>query len=78
MSYARFTENDVYVFYSVMNCLTCCGCMLGDKWDYYSTQAMVDHLEDHIAAGHDILPTLIPSLWQDDKINFPNSENDPE
>jgi len=52
--------------------------MLGDKWDYYSTQAMVDHLEDHIAAGHDILPTLIPSLWQDDKVNFPNSENDPE
>ena len=77
VAYSRFVESDVYVFVSVAG-LTCCGCFLGDRWDFYSTQQMVDHLEEHIAAGHNVPPTLIPELWLDDRANFPGSENDPE
>ena len=77
MSYSRFVESDVYVFMASES-LSCCGCILGDQWDFYSTQTMVDHLENHISAGHNVPPTLIPELWLDDKINFPYSENDPE
>jgi hypothetical protein len=51
---------------------------MGDQWDYYSTQTMVDHLEEHIKQGHSVPHTIIPELWFDDKENFPYSENDPE
>lgn len=79
MSYARFSDADVYVFLSEMG-LECCGCWLNpsSSWTYYSTQTMVDHLEEHIKAGHKVPATLIPELWLDDNFNFPYSGNDPE
>lgn len=77
MAYSRFGDADVYV-YMGKDALCCCACFLDKAWDYYSTQTMVDHLEEHIAAGHWVPPTLIPELWLDDKENFPTSENDPE
>lgn len=79
MSYSRFgwDESDVYVFMS-SDSLCCSGCIMGDQWDYYSTQTMVDHLEEHIKQGHSVPHTIIPELWFDDKENFPYSENDPE
>jgi hypothetical protein len=84
MSYARFAEegSDVYVFASTdafkNTVLECCGCRISKDWTYYSTQTMVDHLEEHIKQGDTIPATLIPELWFDDKQNFPYSENDPE
>jgi hypothetical protein len=77
MSYSRFSDSDVYVFMG-SDALCCCGCFLGKQWDFYSTQSMVDHLEEHIKQGHDVPYTLISELWFDDKANFPYSENDPE
>lgn len=79
LSYARFgwDGSDVYV-YMGKDALACCGCFIGEQWNFYSTQTMVDHLEKHIAAGYNVPPTLIPELWLDDKSNFPYSENDPE
>lgn len=74
MSYARFSEGDVYVFTSSEG-IECCGCGLiprrwvndpGDRFMgghfeqlnpddtevYPSNEAMIAHLERHIAAGH--------------------------
>ena len=72
MSYARFSETcDVYVYMDVNGTLACCGCILGKMpWYYDSTQAMVDHLAEHRAAGHDV-PDIEPELWADDEENFP-------
>ena len=67
MSYARFSYADVYVFMSTSGHLECCGCILGDQWAYDSTQAMVDHLAEHRAAGHDVPDGIEQQLRQDDR-----------
>lgn len=71
MSYARFSYANVYVFASTSGFLECCGCWLGDQWDYGSTQEMVDHLAEHRAAGHDVPEGIEAELWADDAENFP-------
>lgn len=70
MSYARFSNADVYVFMSTAGHLECCGCLLGDKWAFDSTQAMVDHLAEHRAVGHDVPHGIEADLWEDDRINW--------
>ena len=70
MSYCRFLEADVYVYMDVNGSLSCCGCILGDDWYFDSTQAMVDHLAEHRAAGHHV-PAIEDALWRDDEENFP-------
>jgi hypothetical protein len=70
MSYARFSYSDVYVFMSTSGHLECCGCRLGDEWAFDSTQAMVDHLAEHRAAGHDVPAGIEDSLWEDDRDNW--------
>ena len=69
MAYSRFSYADVYVFMSVEGHLECCGCILGDQWGFDSTQAMVDHLAEHRAAGHDV-PDIEAELWADDRDNW--------
>lgn len=73
MSYVRFGGgSDVYVYLSVGDFLDCCGCTLqGTSFHAGSTQIMVDHLKEHIAAGHQVPDYVIPSLIEDDEINFP-------
>jgi hypothetical protein len=69
MSYARFSEGDVYVFLNVGGTLECCGCSLGDRWDFDSTDAMLEHLREHAAAGHAIPDRCIPGLEEDREEN---------
>lgn len=75
MSYARFgwDGSDVYIFMSDLG-LECCGCSLhrdGDSFPVFnSTQAMVDHLAEHRAAG-DFVPEYVEDeLWADDEENW--------
>lgn len=70
MSYSRFSHADVYVFMSSAGHLECCGCKLGDQWEFGSTQAMVDHLAEHRAAGHDVPTGIEAELWEDDRENW--------
>jgi hypothetical protein len=70
MSYARFSNADVYVFMSTSGHLECCGCWLGDQWEFHSTQEMVDHLAAHRAAGHDVPEGIEDELWADDRENW--------
>jgi hypothetical protein len=70
MAYSRFSYADVYVYMSVAGHLECCGCSLSDEWAYDSTRAMVDHIAEHRAAGHDVPAGLEDSLWEDDRDNW--------
>ena len=70
MSYSRFSHADVYVFMSTSGHLECCGCRLGDQWAFDSTQAMVDHLAEHRAAGHYVPAGIEDALWEDDQDNW--------
>lgn len=71
MSYARFSYADVYVFMSTSGHLECCGCRLGKRsQEFDSTQAMVDHLAEHRAAGHAVPDEIETELWADDRENW--------
>lgn len=70
MAYSRFSYCDVYVYMSVRGHLECCGCILGDQWVFDSTQAMVDHLAEHRAAGHDVPDGIEDELRADDRANW--------
>lgn len=70
MSYSRFGYADVYVFMNVGGYLSCCGCWLSDREDYYSTADMIAHLAEHRAAGHDVPDGIEDELLADDHANF--------
>ena len=74
MSYARFSNGDVYVFMHVNGWLECCACWLSHgEWESFqaaSTQIMVDHLKKHEVAGHKVPRDIYDYLWEDDKENF--------
>lgn len=76
MSYCRFGAAAVYVYMDARGYLSCCGCILGDQWEFPSTEAMVEHLNVHIAAGHDVPAHVIPALRADDAENFPATAKD--
>ena len=67
MSYARFSEDcDVYVFADPdAHSLRCLGCAA----DLRSTDAMVEHLRDHIARGDAVPEAVIPALEADRHTN---------
>lgn len=72
MSYCRFIEGDVYVYMSVSGFLECCACPLNlDSQNFYSTQEMVDHLQEHINTGHHVPADVFVRLYEDDRYNFP-------
>lgn len=85
MSYARFSEYDVYLFMHVNGKLCCCACIFAgasfDEPDYYgsyyanSTQEMVRHLVKHKRRGDSIPGDIIERLWQDDEDNFPEKKD---
>lgn len=65
MSYCRFGEADVYIYDDVYHGIICCLCSLIDVEDDseryghnfvagYDRQKMLDHIEDHRNAGHNI------------------------
>lgn len=78
MSYARFSDSDVYIFLNVGGWLECCACLLGDYEEgdmfpeskkFYKTDDMIKHLEEHIGAGHEISPYTIADLLEDKENN---------
>lgn len=71
MAYSRFSYADLYVFMSVHGHLECCGCWLDNEWRFDSTQAMIEHIQKHRDAGHNVPPNLEVELLADDEQNFP-------
>lgn len=82
MAYSRFGTSDLYVFLANgpdgpdgPPVLECCGCILTAFRDrpaqFGSTEEMVAHVQEHIAAGHDVPDDLIDDLRADDAENFP-------
>lgn len=71
MSYARFAEDsDVYVFLAIGGHLECCGCSLRPRiWEYDSTDALLVHLDEHKAAGHDVPDSCIARLIEEREEN---------
>lgn len=67
MSYVRFSaDSDVYVFAHVNGFIQCCGCRLGDEWDFDSPEGIVEHLKQHVAAGHKVPADLLdPEVFSD-------------
>ena len=72
MSYCRFSFADIYIFMSTDGYLECCACILhdGGSQTFDSTQAMVDHIAEHRAAGHDVPDGIEADLWEDDQENW--------
>jgi hypothetical protein len=60
MAFSRFLESDVYVFEHVGGFIQCCGCWLstgereGWAYDAKTPREMIEHLDKHEAAGHDV------------------------
>lgn len=78
MSYSRWgcDGSDVYVFAHVNGQIQCCGCPLLDdrtSFDAWSTEAMVDHLAEHVKAKHSVPAGLVECLREDDEENFPKT-----
>lgn len=71
MAYTRFSYSDLYVFMHYNGHLECCGCWLGEEWDFDSTEAMIEHIGKHRAAGHSVPDGLENMLRRDDEENFP-------
>lgn len=68
----EFRGSDVYVYFDVGGYLCCCGCSLGDEWNFHSTDEMLAHLDLHIKAGHRVPPSCLRRL-EDER-----EENDAE
>lgn len=76
MSYARFMEGDIYVYYHMYRYYVCCSCKLTpveidnerhyfDDVKFYMTQDIIDHVKEHIATGHKVPSRTIPQLLED-------------
>ncbi len=82
MSYARFSEGDVYVFGDAESAFTCCGCKLAPKtdslfWGYgnfccKTNEEMRTHLELHALKGHSVPSRAFQRL--DDEAGRPYKE----
>ena len=60
MSYARFgAQSDVYVYAHYLGHVECCGCLLGDTWDFHTAADIVTHLRAHVDAGHTVPADLL-------------------
>lgn len=66
MSYCRFSDGDVYLFYHVNGFYDCCGCRLNsEKTSFNTPSETLEHLKEHIAAGHDVPGYAIKRLKQE-------------
>lgn len=62
MSYARFGENsDVYVYAHYAGYVQCCGCLLGDWWNFDTAEEIATHMDEHVSAGHKVPAGLTES-----------------
>ena len=71
MSYARFGwGSDVYVFASTGGWVECCACPLHPQawgsYELHGADEVVAHLQEHVAAGHEVPADLLdPATYPD-------------
>jgi phosphotransferase system IIA component len=53
MSYCRFSDGDVYLYYSVKGMFVCCGCLLheGKNVEMDTLFETIKHLNKHVEKG---------------------------
>jgi len=57
MSYARFSEGDIYLYKNVGGGWTCCACTeAGHTVNFATIGAVANHVRQHADAGDDIPP----------------------
>lgn len=67
MSYARGgTDSAVYVFAHYLGFVQCCGCNLGDEWDFSNREDLIAHLQKHRDAGQPVPDYLFDPDTYDD------------
>jgi hypothetical protein len=67
MAVCRFNDDsDVYVYYSVLGGIDCCGCILLGRGAFVARDeaAMITHLNEHVAAGHKVPAKAFERLAQ--------------
>lgn len=75
MSFARFSEGDVYVYLNVDGYFECCACALlgplltGGCVTVETSAEMLAHLESHRAVGHDVPEDCLEELRSDAEAN---------
>ena len=62
--------SDLYLFFHVNGCIQCCGCRLGDDWDFHSGQEVHDHIQEHVKAGHVVRPDIAGYTAEDWQVEF--------
>jgi hypothetical protein len=76
MSYARFFQDDVYVYAHAGGGVVCAACYFCDDLEptYHaeSTEEMIGHLKAHQRIGHSMPSTIFDELLADDAENYPN------
>jgi len=71
MACARKPESDIYLYRSVFGLYVCSGCLLnkGKEITFSSPEKVIDHLNEHINAGHHIPKRVFDRLKQDKEMN---------
>lgn len=70
MSYCRFSEGDVYMYWNIYGGIECCGCKLRTDYispRFYSRTEAIKHLELHIANNHIVPDRAIKRLKEEIK-----------
>jgi hypothetical protein len=72
VSFARWSNtSDVYVYLDVGGSFTCCGCSLleDEEGDFsahlFTTADMIEHLTEHVRAGHKVPDYCIARLMEE-------------
>lgn len=84
MSYCRFLEGDVYLYEDAGGFICCQWCHLSsdgeDSREFYSVQTALDHIKEHLAAGHKVPARAIEGLqgMLEEGLNLPEKWNSAE
>jgi len=69
MSYCRWDDGDLYIYEDIHGGLTCGGCKLlggaaidGQSFNCPTRSAMIAHIEEHRAVGHDVQKYVAETL----------------
>lgn len=87
MAYSRWgwDGSDLYIYMDTGGYLNCTACPLmplaenakikmNQSFHAYSTMDMIDHLGEHMDAGHNFPDSVIPDILSDDEDNFGASD----
>lgn len=69
MSYCRFSEGDVYMYYGAAG-YECCGCRLVDQHTHVSFETprgAIEHLKEHLREGHEVPMRAFKGLWEEER-----------